>query len=271
MTTVFVYSVSNDFPTQATNDSVLSADISASAITQTLVSAVTVADVVTITFALDLTGGDEIILDDIVATHLLAEFSYSVSGDFPNQLLDASVMTAEIAASSITPVLEDITRTGDDVTMSFDASLSYADHLTLDGLVAAHQGESFFEDVQLLLSEGEQTNTTTTFSQAAQISSPILAAGYYTISVACELAVASVVSNTAVEIQVEWNGSERSIHRSAESLYTSFFTSATLQLNDLASPDLTLNFRKIGASANTAMVRRIRMSIVPLNMDVTEE
>ena len=271
MATIFVYSVADDTPTQASNDTVLTSDINASAIAQTLVSAVTVGDVITITFLTDLADPSETdILNAIIASHLQESFPFSLSTDFPSGL-DASVLDAQIRASSISSaVLDGINIEGDVVTINFDDFLVFADSETLKALVAAHDGSGFEESVQLLLSEGEQTNTTTTFAEAARIDSGFLRAGYYLILFTCELAVETNNGTSGCEVQLEWNGAERAIHRSGESLYTTFSIPVTLEVNDLATPSLVMNFRRIG-TANTAKVRRIRMSITPVMQDVQEE
>lgn len=72
---------------------------------------------------------------------MATKYTYSISGDFPNQKVDSSRLTKEIQDSSIVATLERIDTDGDDCDIWFDASLSGADQATLNALVAAHTGE----------------------------------------------------------------------------------------------------------------------------------
>lgn len=69
-------------------------------------------------------------------------YQYSISGDFPNARVDSGSLNSEVVASSIASasVLYVITD-GDDCDIWFDDPLSVPDQTTLDGVVAAHQGD----------------------------------------------------------------------------------------------------------------------------------
>jgi hypothetical protein len=69
--------------------------------------------------------------------------TYSLSGDFPNQLCDPYQLTVEIEESSITTPLEYINvsvSSADNVDIVFESAISGGEKTTLDGLVAAHDG-----------------------------------------------------------------------------------------------------------------------------------
>jgi len=89
----------------------------------------------------------------------MAQYTYTISVDFPNNAVAPDVLTTEIEESSIsTGVLEGVTaRTPDTDTcyLDFDTSLSGGDVTTLDGLVAAHQGVPF-----LMAADGSGWNLT---------------------------------------------------------------------------------------------------------------
>jgi hypothetical protein len=82
-------------------------------------------------------------------------YTYSISGDFPNQKVAADALEQEIEDSSITSAtLEDIdvgVSAPDNCDIIFDVALSSGDETTLDGIVAAHQGDPLetFPDVNV--------------------------------------------------------------------------------------------------------------------------
>ncbi len=69
------------------------------------------------------------------------KYTYSVSGDFPNQKVAPDRLTQEIQTSSIVTALDYINVSGDDCDIWFKDSLSAGDVTVLDGIVAAHSGE----------------------------------------------------------------------------------------------------------------------------------
>jgi hypothetical protein len=70
------------------------------------------------------------------------KYSYNISTDFPNQKVNSDSLIIEIDASSISVVLEYILTDGasDSCDIWFESALSSAEETTLDGIVAAHQG-----------------------------------------------------------------------------------------------------------------------------------
>ena len=72
----------------------------------------------------------------------MALYEYSVSGDFPNQVVHAVGLTEEIRQSDITVALEQVSVDGDDCNITFKAELSPTEQGMLDVVVAAHTGES---------------------------------------------------------------------------------------------------------------------------------
>lgn len=69
------------------------------------------------------------------------KYTYSISGDFPNQKVNSSRLSKEIDQSNIVTDLERIDTDADDCDIWFDDALSAPDKTTLDGLVAAHSGD----------------------------------------------------------------------------------------------------------------------------------
>jgi len=75
-------------------------------------------------------------------------YTYSISTDFPNGRVEPGVLASEIMASSIVTALDSVGTVGDDCNITFKDPLSTADESTLNGLVAAHQGDAPPSEVQ---------------------------------------------------------------------------------------------------------------------------
>jgi hypothetical protein len=69
------------------------------------------------------------------------KYTYSISGDFPNQKVDINRLTKEIRESDIVTALDYINVSEDDCDIWFKDALSAGDQTILDGIVANHSGE----------------------------------------------------------------------------------------------------------------------------------
>ena len=69
------------------------------------------------------------------------KYTYSIGTDFPNQKVDVDALAIEIENSSISVALVEITTKGDNCNIFFASALSGPEQATLDGIVAAHQGD----------------------------------------------------------------------------------------------------------------------------------
>ena len=70
----------------------------------------------------------------------LTEYPFVISTDTANGVVDLDSLTLEIAASSITVALDNLTRSGDALGVWFKAGLTQAQQTTLAVVVAAHAG-----------------------------------------------------------------------------------------------------------------------------------
>jgi len=70
----------------------------------------------------------------------LADYTYSISTDFPNQAVSPDKFQAEIQASAIVTAIDHIDVGGDSCVVWMKDTLSPGDEAILDGLVAAHDG-----------------------------------------------------------------------------------------------------------------------------------
>ena len=74
------------------------------------------------------------------------KYTYSISVDFPNQIVATDRLSIEIKDSAIVTALDYINTSGDDCDIWFKDALSGGDETILDGLVAAHTGEPLPSD-----------------------------------------------------------------------------------------------------------------------------
>lgn len=72
-------------------------------------------------------------------------YAYSIASDTENAKVDSPKLVTEITNSSITISLTRIDTSGDDLSIIFDSAISGGEETTLDGLVAAHDGEPVVE------------------------------------------------------------------------------------------------------------------------------
>jgi hypothetical protein len=84
------------------------------------------------------------------------KYTYSVSGDFPNQKVDVNRLTKEIRESAIVTALDYIDVSGDDCDIWFKDALSGGDQTILDGIVAAHSGEPLPDAAKPVTIEGSR-------------------------------------------------------------------------------------------------------------------
>jgi len=70
----------------------------------------------------------------------LTKYTYSISVDFPNSIVDTSRLTDEIRVSAIVTALNRIDTAADNCDVWFNDALSGGDQTLLDGIVAVHSG-----------------------------------------------------------------------------------------------------------------------------------
>ena len=72
---------------------------------------------------------------------------YSLSADFPNNKVDSSKLIKEIQGASITVAVDYINADASNCTVFFKANISAGEETTLDGLVAAHDGDPLPDNI----------------------------------------------------------------------------------------------------------------------------
>jgi len=195
---------------------------------------------------------------------MATEFTYSIQNDFPNQAVDASVLTIEVEDAAIAPALDGININGDDVTLEFDADLSAPEVTTLDGVIAIHTGVGFNDSPQRINVIAAQDNATNVWTDAAQLTADPVGMAQYTLSFYCELRTSGGNNTSQSQFQVLIDGSEVA---SGGTRGVEFFDARSgnlvISTNRGASPVITLQHRQNGAAA-TAQVRRCRLALIPL-------
>lgn len=196
----------------------------------------------------------------------LTDYHYSVSGDFPNDKVNLDALTYQIEHSSISTALDHIRVTGDDCWIWFVDALSVDDQTTLDGLVAAHDGEplplpteQMAEDV-----DEEQTSNTSWQDKVVLVTVPE-PSGNYVVNWSAELM--SSKNNNNVEVQVVMDGVgtlSEGAHDRRNWLSASGF--GEVELTGIAERTIRLQFRKAtDANQNmAAYIRRASLRISPV-------
>lgn len=92
----------------------------------------------------------------------MTTYNYTISIETLNGKVNLSALQEEIQESSITIALDVIDKVGDSLDITFKASISAGEETTLDGIVAAHDGELLLEqeadEVRILEEEpGQRT------------------------------------------------------------------------------------------------------------------
>jgi hypothetical protein len=194
----------------------------------------------------------------------MPSYSYSLQNDFPNQAVDLTVLTVEIENSSIAAVLAGINLIGDTVEIFFDVALSPTDEATLDGIVANHQGIPFNNGPQRVNVIAAQDNATNVPQTAATLAADPIGTEQYQLAFYCELRVQNNTNNGQARFEILVDGQEVA---SGGVEGVGFFDarSGALVINTSrgASPLVELRFFRAGQN-DTAQVRRIRLSLVPL-------
>jgi hypothetical protein len=196
---------------------------------------------------------------------MATEFTYSIQNDFPNQAVDASVLTVEVGDAAIVPALDGININGDDVTLEFDADLSAPEVTTLDGVIAVHAGVPFNDNAQRINVIAAQDNTTTLWEEAARLDADPVGAEQYALSFYCELRKQGGNNNSRSQFRLLVDGSEVAAG-GIEKL--EFFDARSgnlvISTNRGSSPSIVMEFQRAGATAATAQIRRVRLALIPL-------
>lgn len=191
-------------------------------------------------------------------------YDYSISGDFPNQQVNPSVLYAEInAESAITVPLVEINVDGDVCSIVFEGPLSPAEKTALDNVVSNHSGEATTSDVQYAYSENEQGTTGSTWLEKLELQSDPVGGGEYLVTWYCEIKLLSGTPSTGAFAQLTLNGTERGADVNDLNQWKAFSGSAITPFDAGSEPVLAINWRRLGGS-DEALIRRARLSISPV-------
>lgn len=179
------------------------------------------------------------------------------------------VFQADVRAVVTSATLIDVSAGSGVLTMNFDVSPSAGDLTLIDGVCAAHTGVGFTGGIQKAADMSEQTNSTNVLAEALALNSGPLAAGDYQLQVSFEFKVQNAVAGSGVQAEVQLDGIERASFATDVTVYDARYIAAPVTFSDLDAPVISVQFRRVGA-ANDALIRRVRIAIVPLPVSAGE-
>lgn len=190
--------------------------------------------------------------------------SYAFS-EFPNTAVNAPILEEELSVAGITNITS-VSVSGTTAFIDFDGYINASIEADCNAVVAAHQGSSFSDTFYTEVSESEETETTTTWNNKLTLQTGALPAGVYAVSWYCEIKVASEVASTGAQARLEVNDVERAGTSWDQVSYHAFSGSFPTEVVAGETIKLDLDFRKAGASANTAYIQRARLAVAPLEL-----
>lgn len=209
---------------------------------------------------------------------MATQFDFNIATDFPNGQVDLSVLTAELEGSTIGTEsgasLEGLSLIAsqppgdigdppppiDTCRIEWDTDLTPNEEATQASVVGDHQGIPFVEGTQRETVIAEQTTPDSGWLQVAELVSGDLNAGDYNLSVSFEISTLNSTSNSGVQAQVRFNGSEVSLSSSGLNVYDTRSISQPITVQAADNPSVEIRIRRVGV-ANTARIRRIRIAL----------
>jgi len=189
-------------------------------------------------------------------------YTYSLTNDFPNGKLNATMLIQEINVALPGATLENITTNGDEVLIQFTEALSPTDKDTLDTVIGDHIGETTSQSAIHSQSIGESSTSSTSWVEKLNLQATALKRGDYLFTWYCEIKT----NGAGVAAQVTYNGNEQGFTSWGENQYHAFSGSVIASQNEGSSPLIALNFRILGSGP--VFIRRARMSISLMDREV---
>jgi hypothetical protein len=191
-------------------------------------------------------------------------FNYSIQNDFPNQAVDASVLSVEIEDSTITATLEGINVNGDDCEIMFDTDLTAGEETTLNNIVANHQGIPFNQGTQRVNAIAAQDNSTNTWQTAVTLNADPVGVDQYTLSFYCELRTTGGNNNSQAQYQILLDGSDVAQGGvEGKTFFDSRSGGLLINTSRGTSPVIEIQWRQNAGASTTAQIRRCRLAIIP--------
>jgi hypothetical protein len=197
------------------------------------------------------------------------KYTYSISGDFPNQKVNEALLIKEIDESAIATALDYINTEGNDCDIWFVDALSGGDQTTLDGLVAAHQGTDTIAR-QIRRKSGTASSTSGAWTTKHDFTTAALKEGWWEIDMSYELKLDTGGGGNAARVRVslyksgvELNQSPTALGASDSSKYDTRFQGISVQIGEADTLRAHCEFRLDGAG-DTAYIRKYRVRFTPL-------
>jgi hypothetical protein len=197
-------------------------------------------------------------------TYALTEFTSSTPetvnvGIFAQELEDDGYVVEKPSS---------VYRSGTSVVVEWASTVVSQDTFdAVDAAVAAHVGGAYANIPITEISEGESSTDATTYQSKVTLDSGLLPAGQYLLGWYCEIKTQGTVSNTAVQavLEVAKNGGapvERGENTWPYPQYNDFSGSFPFTATDGESYEMTLLYKRLGASSNPAYIKRARLYIL---------
>lgn len=192
----------------------------------------------------------------------MTKYTYSVSGDFPNQKVNSNQLTQEIEASAIATVLDCININEDVCDIWFVDALSGGDQTILNGIVAAHQGTETSGATQTVTRWAQSTTTDNDYQVKATLNSQPLRKGMYQITWNAEMRLLVGGMSCLVEVVLTVDNQPVAEQNWGLQHWMHFGGTFAFSFNEADEPVIVLKFRVIGTGGDTACIRRGHISLI---------
>lgn len=191
------------------------------------------------------------------------KYTYSITGDFPNQLVNVPLLKQEVGDSAIATALSYIDIEGDSCDVWFVDALSGGDQTILDGIVATHQGTATTDTVQRTNSGGESSTTSTTYQDKINTTPTPIKKGTYLVTWFCEVKLQTGGLGTGISVHLEVDGTERATAGYADDhiYYLPFCGVFAVAFDEAEQPILKLQYKCAGSGGDTVKIRRAQVSL----------
>lgn len=188
--------------------------------------------------------------------------SYTISTEITSGLLNSDLLTQEIEDDvGITTALTRIDSSGDDLDIYFVSALSGAEITALDALVLAHSGVVTLDMFQRNEENTTSTDTLESFVTKNSLTMSPVRKGLYRIMWSCEtqMQTGGIGDFVQIRVRIDTNNKALSFWNEADWHLHSGFD--FIKFKEGETPNVELQFRKQGGGADTAEIRRAKLTV----------
>lgn len=187
--------------------------------------------------------------------------------DTANDQVNTAVLKQQLVNAALSVTVGNVWLSGANVFIELLGLATSGDITAVDGVIAAHQGDSFATIPIYVSSEAESNDDTGSEIQKLELVSGVLPAGSYVLGWHIEHRMTSVTSTSICKafLTMAKNGAaEGEISQNHNDLIvnTNFGSAFPFQVLDGETYTFRLKYQRVGASGNAARCRRARMSLL---------